>query len=195
MAALSKGFSMFSSAASSFASSAVSAAETVGKRVNESVIEPGTRAVRDPEFSNNASTQLQNVGSMFSSFGAKVCYVSLIKAFTGMSGLVQKGEWDTGKEEGNNEWDRDQRGGDDWNTAPEVKNDEYQYHQPTADDKPFDDWNSGATKEGGSDDWNAASGKDDGKAADWDSEWTEQPTASAPVKDVGEKKEDSWDKW
>ena len=63
---------MFSSIAMTGLSETTKIAESIGHKLNETVIEPGTRAVRDPEFSSNASNSLKNVGSLFSSLTVSV---------------------------------------------------------------------------------------------------------------------------
>ncbi|KAJ3271338.1 hypothetical protein HDV01_006843 [Terramyces sp. JEL0728] len=71
MATISKGWSMFSSFAVQGAKLAVSGAETLGKTVNEQVIKPTTAAVRDPEFNNNISSYVSNIGQKFTEVGSK----------------------------------------------------------------------------------------------------------------------------
>ena len=67
MAILSKGWSFFSTTAMSALSEttkmALTASEAIGNKINEQVIEPTTKAVRDPEFQNNLTSNLLNVGA------------------------------------------------------------------------------------------------------------------------------------
>lgn len=63
---LSKGWSFFSSVVSEASKVAISSAETIGKKVNETVIEPTTRGVRDPNFSSNVTKGVADYMGYFS---------------------------------------------------------------------------------------------------------------------------------
>jgi hypothetical protein len=112
-----------------------------------------------------------------------------------MSNLVQNGfqgdetdksSWDDSNDNG--KWDGDKRG-DDFYSASKIKEDEYNYHQPS-NEPGASDWSSSKVDDKPADDWNTA--KKEPSTSDWNEEWS---PVEEKVETRVEKREDAWDTW
>ncbi|KAI8910390.1 hypothetical protein EDD86DRAFT_190293 [Gorgonomyces haynaldii] len=174
MAALGKGWSLFTTYASKGAEIAISGAEVVGKTVTEKVIKPTAAAVRDPEFNQNVSTYLTTIQQ-------KVTDVSS-KGLAMASDLVNqtKGYTTVGQQSQNpsSEWD--------WNAEPKQAQQSPQEWKQEPINNEWDNWDP--AKQEKKDEWGWTEQQE--KKEDWG--WTE-PKTEQPKQE--QKKESATDDW